>query len=107
MKLDFESALEMLNDGRMINKSSISQKALNRKVWIAEWHLPGCLSESNNVCTNKKDAIESALFFAESETGYPRGMKSHLQKHGRFDYETDLYGYVITTVSQCRFADLF
>lgn len=106
-KLDFNSALEKINDGFTVRHSEVYAKALNRKIWIAEWHLPGCLSESQSICLNKSDAIESALIFAETENGPPRGMKTRLQKDGRFDSRSELYGYVITTVSQCRLSDIF
>lgn len=102
MKLTFEEALDRLGDGRFVPPDGVQARALNRKVWIAEWHIPGCLSESQDVCLSKKDAIESALMMADS----PRGMKTSLVKYGRFDCRTEMYGYVINTVSSCRLADI-
>lgn len=102
MKLNFDEAMQAI-DEQCLYSNQVKASALRRKVWIAEWHLPGCLSESRAVCLTKKDAIESALSMADS----PRGMKTSLQKYGRFDCKTDLYGYVINTVTQCRFGDLF
>lgn len=107
MKLDFNSTLEKINDGFTVRHSDVSTKALNRKIWIAEWHIPGCLSESQSICLNKSDAIACALFFAETENGPPRGMKTNLNKYGRFDSHSELYGDVITTISQCRLSDIF
>lgn len=106
-KLNFEEALERINDGLYVSRSNVLSTALSRKLWLAEWHLPGCLSESQCYCLTKSDAIESALFFAETENGPPRGMKTSLNKYGRFDGHSELYGDVITTVSQCRLSDIF
>ena len=105
-KLTFDEAMEKLNDKRYVKASDILASALSRKVWAAEWHIPGCLSESQNYCTSKKDAIESALMYAEGENGYPRGMKTALIKYGRFDHCTDMYGDVITTIYKLRLSDL-
>lgn len=55
----------------------------------------------------KKDAIESALMYAEGDNGYPHGMKTALIKYGRFDHCTDMFGDVITTVYKLRLSDLF
>ena len=102
MKLTFEEALEDIGDGRFVKWQDVQARALKRKVWIAEWHLPGCLSESYDVCLSKADAIESALMMADS----PRGMKTSLVKYGRFDCRTEMYGYVINTVSSRRLVDI-
>lgn len=85
-KLTFDEAMERLNDQRYIKASDVLASALSRKVWLAEWHYPGCLSESQNICTSKEDAIESACFYYDdSENGIPRGMITSLRKYGRFD----------------------
>lgn len=102
MKLTFEEAIERSGDGHFVKRQDVQAKALKRKVWIAEWHIPGCLSESQDVCLTKADAIESALMMADS----PRGMKTSLIKYGRFDCRTEMYGYVINTVSSCRLVDI-
>lgn len=104
--LTFDEAMERINDQRYIKASDVLASALNRVVWVAEWHIPGCLSESQTYCTSKKDAIESALMYAEDENGYPRGMKAALQKYGRFDHCTDMFGDVITTVYKLRLSDI-
>lgn len=85
-KLTFDEAMERINDQRIVHASDVLASALNRVVWVAEWHYPGCLSESQNYCTSKKDAIASACFYYDdSENGIPRGMATSLRKHGRFD----------------------
>ena len=84
-KLTFDEALEAIANERAIVASDVQARALRRKVWIAEWHIPGCLSESFSVCLTKAEAIESALSMAEGAEGAPRGMLSDLRKHGRSD----------------------
>lgn len=102
MKLTFDDAIERINDGLIIKDSDIQAKALSRFVWVAEWHIPGCLSESFSICTSKADAIDTALTFADS----PRGMKTALQKHGRFDSDSPIYGLCVNTISKQRLIDL-
>lgn len=103
-KLTFDEALERINDERPVGR--VLASALRRKVWVAEWHIPGCLSESRSYCLTKADAIEAALSMAETECGPPQGMKSALQHYGRFDCRTELYGMVVNTVEQHTLADL-
>lgn len=105
-KLTFDEALERLNDQRYIKASDVLASALKRKIWVAEWHLPGCLSESQCLCANKKGAIECACFMVEGENGVPRGMITALRKYGRFDSDSGMYGTCINTVSQVTLADL-
>lgn len=105
-KLTFDDVMEMIGDERMVNASDVSSKALNRTVWIAEWHIPGCMSESRQYCTSKKDAIESALMMANDEENGNRGMKTNLRKYGRHDSKTEMYGTVINTVSKHKLSDI-
>lgn len=105
-KLNFEEALERINDGFSVSRSEVLSTALNRKLWLAEWHLPGCLSESQCFCLTKSDAINSACSMAEDENGTPYGMKTALRKHGRFDCESGLYGYVINTVNHVYLSEI-
>jgi hypothetical protein len=108
-KLNFDEALEALHEQRSIDRASIQARALTRKVWVAEWHLPGCISESFNVCTSKREAIESALFMAEGLDGSPRGMRADLERFGRSDrVAPNAWARgAITTVYRARLADLF
>lgn len=85
MKLSFYEALQAINDGQSVNYQDVQARALRRMVWVAEWHIPGCLSESFSVCTTKRDAIERALSMAEGELGAPRGMRADLERFGRSD----------------------
>lgn len=84
-KLTFDDALQLINDERRVSRDDVLASALRRTVWVAEWHLPGCLSESSGVCLTKRDAIESCLSMAEGEDGAPRGMSSDLRRFGRSD----------------------
>ena len=84
-KLTFDEALQRINDQCSVHSADVQAAALRRHVWVAEWHLPGCLSESFSVCTTKSDAIECALSMAEGENGAPRGMRADLQRYGRSD----------------------
>lgn len=84
-KLSFYEALQAINEGQSLSYQDVQARALRRRVWVAEWHLPGCLSESFIVCTTKRDAIERALSMAEGELGAPRGMRADLERFGRSD----------------------
>ena len=84
-KLSFYEALQAINEGQSLSYQDVQARALRRMVWVAEWHIPGCLSESFIVCTTKRDAIERALSMAEGELGAPRGMRADLQRYGRSD----------------------
>ena len=81
MKLDFNDALERISDGRTVEAGEIQARALQRIVWVAEWHIPGCLSESFSIVTTKRDAISCALDMC----GNVRGALSDLRKYGRTD----------------------
>ena len=104
-KLTFDEALERINEERPMRYQEVQAKALNRKVWVAEWHLPGCLSESFAVCTTKVDAVACALDFMGEEA--PRGARKALISQGFFQHKTGLYGWVNTTIERRRLADLF
>lgn len=105
-KLSFDETLEALGDGRQLDRGEVLAAALRRVVWVAEWHFPGCLSESFDISTTKGGAVASALMFAETGEGYPRGMKSALIRGGRFDGVA--YGApCITTIYRARLEDLF
>lgn len=84
-KLTFDEALQRINDQRSVHRDDVQARALRRRVWVAEWHLPGCLSESFSVCLTKSDAIECALSMAEGADGAPRGMRADLLRYGRSD----------------------
>lgn len=108
-KFTFDEALEAIGDGRGISADEVQARALARKVWIAEWHIPGCLSESMNVTTDKRNAIAIALEMASGADGPPRGMATDLHKHGRSDRTApDAWARcAITTVSRCTLRDCF
>lgn len=108
MKFTFSEALERINDERSLAASEVQSRALSRVVWCAEWHLPGCLSESRSYCTTKADAIESALSMATGADGAPRGMRADLIKWGRSDKTPPdgWAGSAITTVSRCTLRDI-
>lgn len=80
-KLTFEEALQAINEQSGIGADEVQAKALKRFVWVAEWHLPGCLSESFSVLTTKHDAVNEALSMAD----HPRGMRAELLRYGRSD----------------------
>ena len=103
-KLTFSEALELIADQRSVSASEVQTRALRQKVWVAEWHIPGCLSESFSVCTTRADAIECALQMC----GNVRGAKSDLTRYGRTDrVSPDAYvNMAITTVEKLRLSDL-
>lgn len=82
-KLTFWEALQDLSEGLPVSASEVQARALHRRVWCAEWHLPGCISESWSIHSTKRDAIDAALSMAEGSDGPPRGMKSDLMRKGR------------------------
>lgn len=104
MKLTFDEALEHLADGRFIKADRVQAAALQRRVWIAEWHLPGCLSESHAYSTTKADAVRAGMDFAGDEA--PRGMATNLRKHGAYQHKTDMFGVVITTIEYRTLGEL-
>ena len=108
MKLTFDQAFNNINDERPIGASEVQARALRRYIWIAEWHFPGCLSESRTYCLTKADAIKSALMFAEGEDGPPRGMLADLQRYGMSDRTApDAWARgAITTITRVRLRDI-
>lgn len=105
-KLDFEAALEKIGDDSPVAREDVRAAALRRKVWVAEWHLPGCLSESRSVCLTKDAAIEAACSMAQGEDGVPRGMVTALRRDGRFETDSPLYGTCVNTISCKTLADI-
>lgn len=107
-KLTFAEAIERISEQRSVHYSDVRADALRRVVWVAEWHIPGCLSESQAICLTKSDAIAEALQMASDEDGAPHGMRADLERHGRSD-RVSPSAYVsmaVTTVSRCTLADL-
>jgi len=107
-KLTFDEALQAINDERSVHRNDVQARALQRKVWIAEWHLPGCLSESFSVCLTKSDAIDCALSMAKGADGAPRGMRADLQRSGWSDrVAPDAWARgAITTIERRALADI-
>jgi hypothetical protein len=104
----FAEVLEMLGDERFVSPRQVLPGALKRKVWIAEWHIPGCLSESSAICCTKAEAIEQALSFASDADGCPpRGMRADLLKFGSSSkLAANAYvGMATTTISRATLAD--
>lgn len=101
-KLTFDEALEHINEERHVSRDDVRADALRRTVWVAEWHLPGCLSESFSVCLTKRDAIECALSMAEDSDGPPRGMRADLQRFGKSGRTTPgaMFPHAITTIER-------
>lgn len=105
-KLNFEEAMERINEERYLTAEHVRADALRRKVWIAEWHMPGCMSESRSYSTRKEDAIADACSMAEGEQGAPRGMRTALRRRGRFDSQSGLFGHCINTIECVTLGDL-
>jgi len=107
MKLTFDEALQRLHDGRMVRRDDVYLKAQRRKLWVAEWHIPGCLSESQAYCLTKADAVQAGIDFASNDVDhFPRGLRQGLERDGSFQHHTELYGNVITTVYQVELSEL-
>ena len=84
-KLTFDEVLERIDDERSIDWRNVQARALSRYLWMSEWHLPGCMSESRGYSLTKKDAIENCLSMASGADGPPRGMLTDLRTYGRSD----------------------
>lgn len=105
-KLTYEEVMEKLNDERIVKAKDVPANVQCRVVWIAEWHLPGCMSESQSLCTTKAEAINACRAMAANEFGCsPRGMLKAMQKFERFDSESEVYGTCINTVSKHTLAE--
>ena len=104
-KLNFSEALERISEGHHVTSDDVQSRALQRFVWVAEWHIPGCLSESQSYCLTKRDAIDSALDMC----CHVRGARSDLTRYGRTDrVSPDAYvSMAITTVSRMQLRELF
>ena len=103
-KLDFEEALERICDEHYVKSHEVQARALSRKVWVAEWHLPGCLSESRGIYLTKEDAVQAGADFADGTNCH--GIKAALRRSGFFQHKTNLFGYVNTTVERLTLGDL-
>ena len=44
-KLTFNQALAHIGDECSIDANDVQTRALQRKIWVAEWHIPGCMSD--------------------------------------------------------------
>lgn len=99
-KFTFDDVIERLNDQRSVDAKDVRADALRRMVWVAEWHIPGCLSESWAVCLTKEDAIRCALDWADCDDGAPRGMVTALRRSGRFDSHSDMFGTCVNTIER-------
>ena len=108
MKLSFSEALERIDDERAIDRDDVQARALSQYLWVAEWHIPCCMSESQAYCLTKRDAIESACDMANTgpDGESPRGMRTALRKFGRFDSDSPLYGRVINTIERVQLRDI-
>ena len=107
-KLTFNDVCEMLLQGNYVDPDTVRADALRRKVWVAEWHIPGCLSESQTLCSTKRAAITAALDMASDENGPPWGMRADLERYGRSD-KVCAGAYVnmaVTTVSRHQLRDI-
>jgi hypothetical protein len=107
-KLTFDEAFERINDERYVDASDVQARALSRILWVSEWHLPGCMSESRGYSITKKDAIENCLSMAEGADGPPRGMLTDLRTYGRSDRTTpDAWARgAISTITRVTLRDI-
>jgi hypothetical protein len=107
-KLNYDEAIERLNDERHVSADEVLAHAKERVVWVAEWHLPGCMSESWVCVRRKLDAIEAALGMAAGEAGPPRGMLDDLRHTGRSRKTAPdaMFKGAITTITRTTLGDL-
>lgn len=110
-KMNFAEALDRINDELSVYTSDVQARALNRKVWLTEWHIPGCLSESRALTLTKRDAIDAAVDFTGADGSGDiehaiRGIRTALARDGQFQHHTEMFGNVITTIERVTLADL-
>ncbi len=84
-KLSFDDVLQLIDDDGCVDWRNVQSRALSRYLWVSEWHLPGCMSESRGYSLTKNDAIENCLSMASGADGPPRGMATDLRTYGRSD----------------------
>jgi len=102
--ITFDEAIEQLSEWRPVHARDVYKNALSRKVWVAEWRIPGCLSESRSITTTKANAIDACLQFTGDDP--PRGMLSALRQHERYVSHSPLYGQCVNTVECMTLGDL-
>jgi hypothetical protein len=110
-KLNFAEALERIGDELPLDRDMVQADALKRKVWIAEWHIPGCISELRAIVLTKRDAIDAAVDFTgadgDDEIEHKiRGIRTALKRTGSFQHHTEMYGNVVTTIERRTLGDL-
>ena len=107
-KLTFDDALQLIGDERYVDASDVQSRALSRYLWVSEWHLPGCMSESRGYSLTKNDAIENCLSMASGADGPPRGMLTDLRTYGRSDRTTpDAWARgAISTIKRVQLRDI-
>ena len=113
-KLNFAEALDRLSDELSLSREDVQSRALQRKVWVAEWHMPGCLSESRAIVLRKVDAIDAAIEFTGADGSdhinhYCKGIRAALSAPGTsnsFQHHTELFGTVVTTIECMTLSDL-
>ncbi len=109
MKLTFDDVLDRINDERYVDSNDVQARALDRVIWRAEWHIPGCMSESQAVCLSKREALETALGFASDGDGCaPRGMRAELLRFGRSEKiaKNAYVSMAVTTIEKLRLRDI-
>ena len=97
-KLTYDQALEAIADGRHVTAADVRARDHLRKVWIAEWHIPGCMPEAIDYTDTKGNAVAIALEMC----GHVRGAASDLRKYGRTDrVSPDAYVSMAITTVEC------
>ena len=107
-KLSFDDVLQLIDDGPCVDWRNVQSRALSRYLWVSEWHLPGCMSESRGYSLTKNDAIENCLSMASGADGSPRGMLTDLRTYGRSDRTApDAWARgAISTIKRVRLRDI-
>ena len=79
-KLNYEEALQALNEDRPVRAEDVQAAALKRKVYFACANFPGCLPGWSGYFRTKADAVESCVEYAGDDA--PRGMVAALRSWG-------------------------
>lgn len=103
-KLTFDDVMELLSEDRRVDQSQVPDRVQRRKVWIASNGLVGCMNDSHNVCTRKRDAIDTCVQIADSGEGPPRGIVRALRSRGDARFSED--GYYVYRVERVTLAEL-
>jgi len=102
-KLDFETAFRRIGKGLPVYTRECRTTTLDRKIWVAEWHIPLGPSNDRVVTMTKDVAIDAAIALTiKAHAPNVYGMRAALRYKGFFQFDDVKLGEVITTIKRER-----